>query len=324
MPPEPTTPPPPPTLELESAILRMVLYFDVFRHPLSAPELTRLVCPELPATVEAACAALVARGRLGVQGPFYFRPGEAGAVSRRQARAAEAERAWPRARAAAEALSRFPFVRGLLVTGSLSKNSAGADGDVDWLVLVEPGRVWTLKSALQVFRRALPERARASFCTNYLLDTDHLAIDDRNLFTAIELATAVPVAGPEAATALIDANPWAARYVPGLSWSRARAANAAALRPGPLTRGLDRAWRGSWTTAVERQALQGWRTYWDRKYGWLDEGARAQRFKRRDEIATNHLHDFQDYVLREAGARFAAEGLDGPLREAPARPEGGR
>jgi len=60
-------------------------------------------------------------------------------------------------------LQRFPFVRGLLVTGGMSKNSTGPDGDVDWLILVEPGRVWTLKSLLQVFRRGLPEPLREGF-----------------------------------------------------------------------------------------------------------------------------------------------------------------
>lgn len=303
----------PPRSDLERDILRMVLYFDVFQHPLSTAELTRLVRPGRPDEVEAACERLEADRRLASQGPYRFRPGAEAAVERRQARSRRAERLWPQARRAAAVLARFPYVRGLLVTGSLSKNSASADGDVDWLILVEPGRVWTLKSLLQVFRRALPEAARERFCTNYLLDTDHLQIDDRNLFTAVELATAVPVAGPRGCVDLLEANAWAARYVPGLSWSIERARHAAPLpsarldggAPGPLAR------------AVERAARRGWGSFWDRKYDWLDPAVRAQRFKRRDEIATNHLHDFQRYVLREVEARLAAEGL-GELPDQPA------
>ncbi len=52
-----------------------------------------------------------------------------------------------------------------------------------------------------------------------------------------------------------------------------------------------------------------WDGYWNKKYAWLRPDLRAQRFKRRSEIATNHLHDFQDYVLREVAARYNRAGL---------------
>lgn len=304
MPPSPATP------DLERDILRMVLYFDVFKHPLSLGELTRLVAPGQADAVEAACARLEGARRLGSQGAYRFRLGREGTVERRQARARLAEQTWPAARRAARVLARFPYVRGLLVTGSLSKNSASADGDVDWLILVEPGRVWTLKTLLQIFRRGLPSGQREHFCTNYLLDTAHLALDDRNLFTAIELATAVPVAGPETCVALIDQNPWARAHVPGLAWSRERASHA----PPLPVRAAD-APAGPFAATLERQCRSLWERYWDRKYGWLDPRVRAQRFKRRDEIATNHLHDFQQYVLSEVATRFAEEGLAVPLTE---------
>ena len=210
---------------------------------------------------------------------------------------------WPWAVRAADVLARLPFVSGLMVTGSLSKKSAGPGGDVDFLVLVEPGRVWTLKTALQAMRRVLPPRARDLFCTNYLLATDRLLVDDRNLYTAIELATAVPGAGRDACIALLEANDWARRFVPGLDWSIERARNLpfGDGRPPPRV--------GSAGRGLERATLRAWGRYWDRKYGWLEEGVRRQRFKRNDGEATNHLHDFQDYVLREVGARLDAVGL---------------
>lgn len=301
--------PPPPTPQIEAVVLQMVLYFDIFHHPLTTGELTRLVAPGQAGAVESACAGLAASGRLRRQGRFCFVPGEHATVARRRRRAAHAERAWPKARAAAAALARLPWVEGLMVTGSLSKNSMTADGDVDFLVLVAPGRVWTLKSLLQVLRRPLPHPIHELLCTNYLLSTDQLAIDDRNLYTAIELATAVPVFGRDACVALLRANGWAERWVPGLSWAVERAGRlppSAPLRAAPTSAVGDR---------VERAALRAWDTYWNRKYAWLDAADRAQRFKRRPGVATNHLHDFQDYVLREADGRMRAAGLDRPVAQ---------
>ncbi len=293
----------------------MVLYFDVFRHPLTEAELTRLVSPGRPHVVAAACDGLRRAGLLEAEGAWRFRPGGAPHVARRRERARYAERVWPWAQRAAGVLRRLPYVRGLLVTGSLSKNSAGPDGDVDFLVLVEPGRVWTLKTMLQALRRVLPEPARELFCTNYLLATDQLVVDDRNLFTAVELATAVPLAGPAACVALLEANDWARRFVPGLDWSLERAR---ALPPDGLGAGGARG--GGVGDAVERGALRAWDAYWDRKYAWLDAGVRSQRFKRRGGVATNHLHDFQGYVLREVGTRFDAAGLHESLALDPPGP----
>jgi hypothetical protein len=281
----------------------MVMYFDVFHHPLTEAELTRLVAPGRPEAILAACDHLVGRGLVAREGRWRFRPGMSADIARRRMRARHAEVMWPWAVRAAEVLDRLPWVSGLMVTGSLSKKSTGPGGDVDFLVLVQPGRVWTLKTALQAMRRVLPPPARELFCTNYLLATDRLQIEDRNLYTAVELATAVPLAGRDACVALLEANGWARRFVPGLDWSLERAKNLphrAVLEPAPA---------GGAGEGLERAALHAWDRYWDRKYGWLDEGVRRQRFKRSDGVATNHLHDFRDYVLREVGARLDAAGL---------------
>jgi hypothetical protein len=284
----------------------MVLYFDVFRHPLTEAELTRLVRPGDHAGVARACDTLVGRGLLEGDGAWRHRPGASRNVVRRRSRARHAERVWPWAHRAAAFLRSLPWVRGLLVTGSLSKNSAVPDGDVDFLVLVRPGRVWTLKTMLQGLRRALPHPARELFCTNYLMATDRLEVDDQNLFTAVELATAVPLAGREACVSLLEANGWARAFVPGLDWSIERAA---ALPPDDLPAPGEPAAGGR----VEAAAMRAFDRYWDRKYDWLDAGVRSQRFKRREGVATNHLHDFQGYVLREVDSRYRAVGLDRPL-----------
>src|ERR1051325_4587002 len=133
---------------------RLVLYFDVFHHPLTVPEVERFVAPGETERIEAACRDPVARGRVASEGPYLFVPGRAGSVARRRERSTNAELRWPAAQRASRILARLPWVHGVLVTGGLSKNSADPDDDVDFLLLVEPGAVWTLKSSLQVMRRA--------------------------------------------------------------------------------------------------------------------------------------------------------------------------
>lgn len=288
-------------------VARMVAYYDVFRHPLTEAELARLA----GGAVEEAVAALEAEGRLERVAGYVCLAGRAGDVERRRARSEAAERRWRAARAATAVLARFPFVRGIFVTGGLSKQSCPPDGDVDFLLIVEPGAVWTTKTALQGLRRPLPERARDWFCTNYLLAADHPVVDDRNAFTAMELATAVPMWGRGACVGFLEANRWAERYVPGLAWNVERARRAPPGRVAPLARAVEGA-LGPVQGAVEGRARAAWDRFWNRKYAWLDDEVRAQRFKRRAEVSTNHLHDFQDYVLAEYRGRLDALGVAPP------------
>jgi hypothetical protein len=281
------------------AVLRTVLYYDIFRHPLAVEELAWMAAGD-PGV---ALAAL--EGRLERRGRWVYRAGRGATVEARLARAKKAEKLWPAARRAGRILAGFPWVRAVLVTGGLSKNSVGDDADVDFMLVVEPGRVWTAKSALQAFRRVMPDPVRECFCTNYLIAADRLAVDEHDVYTAMELATAVPLHGAATCAALLDANPWARRFVPGLGWSRARAVRAPTHAPSPLARVVEPLVGAT----AERWSLRTWDRYWNRKYDFLDEATRAQRFKRRADVSTNHLHDFRQWVLDEFRRRCDEEGV---------------
>lgn len=299
--------PAPTPADARTDVLRLVLYFDIFQHPLREAELVRLVDPGQPDRVHDAVVGLVARGELDLRRSHVFRPGRKDLIGRRNERAANAERLWPYARLASQALARLPFVRGVLVTGSLSKGSTAPGDDVDFMVLTAPGRVWTLHSSLQVLRRSLPRPLRDLFGSNYLLAEDRPLIGDRNLFTAIELATAVPMVGPEACARLMKANDWVRRFVPGLDWCVERALAAPPL-PAGVRRVEDRLPAGLLDRA-EPLARRAWGGFWSRKYAWLDASLRQERFKQGEEVAATLLNDYRDYVLGEARRRMEAVGL---------------
>lgn len=279
----------------------MVLYYDIFRHPLRPAELARLVGGD----IADALTRGVEQGDIEQFDGHVVRSGRRDQISARVARTEAAERRWPAARRAARVLAGAPWVRGVLVTGGLSKQSASPGGDIDFLVLVEAGRVWSAKSLLQTFRRALPTPLRECFCTNYLLDETQLRLDQRNMFTAMELATAVPLHNSALCAAFLDANSWANAYVPGLAFNRERAASAPTFPGNPGARVVERLLG----PRMEAASMTAWDRYWNTKYHWLAADVRRQRFKRRPEIATNHLHDFQQYVLNEYTRRCDAAGI---------------
>ncbi len=291
----------------DEALLRLVWYFDVFGWPLMESELATLAGdPQWRARV----GTLKARGQLGGPPGWVHAPGRDRLVSERRPASERAERMWPMARRAASILARAPFVRGVLVTGGMSKRCIREDADVDFLLIVAPGRVWLAKTQLQLFRRALPGWLRKHFCTNYLIAADALAIPEQTAFTAIELATAVPMYGPEAATALLQANRWAQDYVPGFDWSieRARCAQPLPMQP----RGRSDGALAPVAERLDHWAMGAWDAFWNRKYGWLSEGDRSKRFKRERGVATNHLGDHQQWLLDTWAERLDAAGVSQP------------
>ncbi len=297
---------------MRADVLRIVLYFDVFAWPVRRSEVVRLVAPHDERAVEAVLDALVVEGLLGSSGAFVFLAGRDAIVADRVASNARAELLWPDAQRAAAVLARLPYVRAVLITGGLSKNAAGLDPDVDFLLIVATGRVWTTKSALQVVRRVLPPAIRDLCCTNYLVDEAHLGVDDRTAYTAMELATAVPMWNGPLCRRLFEENAWASAYVPGWSWVEERGANAQDPRRGRVTSALERVYDVA-GDALDERLLGVWDTYWNRKYAFLDDATRAQRFKRRRERSTNHLEDFQFRVLDAWRERLGRYGLDEPM-----------
>lgn len=296
---------------IRDAAHSIVLYFDVFTWPVTRAELVRFVAPHDPDAVQRAVDELVASGRVEERGGYVFAPGRDRGVAKRLVGARRAERLWPTARRAADVLAHFPYVRAVLVTGGLSKNAVGDDSDIDFLLIVEPGRVWTTKSLLQLWRRALPAGLRDCFCTNYIMGADQLVIDEHNAYTAIELATAVPMRNGDLCRRLLEANRWADAFVPGFDWAVRRAANTPDAPRRPFGRAIE-AMLDAGGGDLDRRALALWSRYWDRKYAWLDDRTRAQRFKRRRDIATNHLNDFQGWVMQEWRARLAAAAVPEP------------
>jgi hypothetical protein len=223
-------------LTIETAILRAVLYADVFDYPLTVEEIHRY-CVGGGTSLDQVRAALQSSAWLteclASAGPFYTLAGRQSLEALRAVRTQHAARLWKVARGWGRLMARLPFVRMVAVTGALAMNNVVVDDDVDFLILTAPGRVWLTRAfAILVVRLARLTGAR--LCPNYLLATTALAQDRRDLFIAHELAQMVPVAGREFYRQMRAANAWVADYLPNAAGEPAGSADAAPGRLGHL------------------------------------------------------------------------------------------
>jgi hypothetical protein len=195
---------------IEVAVIDALCYADAFDWPLAADEIHRF----LPigagrASVDLGLDALDRAGVVERTGGLVSLAGRSGLAERRRALEAASRALWPKARRAAAAIARLPFVRFVGVTGSLAVNAAAADADIDLFIVTADDRLWlTRAAAIGVVRTAALAGTR--LCPNYLLAESALELppEERDRFTAHELAQLVPLAGPETYARLLEANAW--------------------------------------------------------------------------------------------------------------------
>src|SRR6266702_3468362 len=204
------------TLPLEQAVVRTVVYADVFDYPLQAAEIHRYL-HGVAASWDATATALArccARGNvLSQRDGFYTLAGREALVDLRRRRAVQAERLWPTAVKYGHAIAGLPFVRMVAVTGSLAWDNVNDAGDIDYLIVTEAGRLWLCRWLIAALVR-LARLGGVRLCANYVLSTRALALEDRNLYVAYELARMTPIAGRGTYRRMRRANAWSEAYLP--------------------------------------------------------------------------------------------------------------
>src|SRR2546428_13435487 len=173
----------PPALQVEQAAIRTVAYADVFDYPLQFLEVHRYL--QGPAATREATEAALARcsapgGALCSRDGFYTLHGREGLIALRDRRAAVANGLWPAGLSYGRLIAALPFVRMVAVTGSLAWHNVDDKGDIDYLIVTEPGRLWVCRWLIAALARvALLDGV--CLCVNYVISTRALALADRNL-----------------------------------------------------------------------------------------------------------------------------------------------
>jgi hypothetical protein len=203
---------------LERAILQAVGYADVFDFPLTAAEIWRNLV-EVAAGEEEVLAVLnshrLVPGQLIAQEGYYMLPGRSGLVELRRRRAVASSQLWPRAHHYGRLIAALPFVRMVAVTGALAVNNSGPGDDIDYLVVTEPGRLWLARAfTILLVKRAA--RRGDLICPNYFISDQALALPERDLFTAHELAQMAPLAGFDVYQHMLALNTWAGDFLPNM------------------------------------------------------------------------------------------------------------
>jgi hypothetical protein len=201
---------------VEAAILRTLLYADIFDYALTPAEIHHYLIGHAapPEEVRAALAGSrwLAQRVARVNGYLAIAGRETAGPMRDERRRASSA-LWPAARRWAFLIGCLPFVRMVAVTGALAMDNSPAGDDIDFLIVTAPGRVWLTRGMVVALVRAA-RLFGIGLCPNYVLSQSALAQDTRNLFAAHEVAQMIPLVGQAVYEQMRSANGWVAEYLP--------------------------------------------------------------------------------------------------------------
>lgn len=267
-------------------LIRQLLYYDLFKYPLVKEEF-------LSKITEVELADLLTSGMLRQEDGYYSTELSKKKIDDRKAGNKLCESWVQKAYRRAKFIAQFPFVRGVYISGSMSKGFMSSDGDVDFFLITEPGRLWLSRTILIAFKKLFLLNSRKFFCMNYFIDTDHLEIEEKNVFTAVELSTLIPVCDMGYHDRFGKLNGWIDKEFKG-----------ARLRP---------ALNKTNKTAIKKFLeffLSGWigknldalffritLKVWHKKFNAFTEDEFALALKSRKYISKHHPQNFQRQVL---------------------------
>ena len=205
--------------DLRTAILCTLAYADVFDYPLTTAEVHRYLIGYQASQQEVDAALDSMPGsQVGVNGRLWTLPGRKKIVGLRRRREAQAGKLWPLALKYGRRIAALPFVRMVAVTGALAADNVELDADLDYLVVTRPGYLWVTRAMILAIDQAT-NVSLARICPNFILAESHLTLDDRDLFTAQELARMIPITGLAAYAALRAQNRWTDSFLPNAQGS---------------------------------------------------------------------------------------------------------
>lgn len=282
--------------ELRKEALKIIAYFSVFNYPLSVSEINKFIRVPVPENeLRIILKEEIEKGILITNGT-YIGIGEPSQFENRTAGNLLFEQDWKKAQRYIRIISRAPYVRGVLVTGSMSKGYNYRGGDVDFLVITQPGRLWICRTLLVLYKKLFLLNSRKYFCINYFISSGKLEIEDKNMFTAVEISTAIPVYNTKYTDAFFETNAWVKNHLN----SDGKLVEASAFTVGKenFKKATEFIFDNRVGNGIDQFCRKIHMRYWKWKYRKLPQNEVKNNIKNARDVSKYHPGSFRTKVLQ--------------------------
>ncbi|KKR21676.1 MAG: hypothetical protein UT50_C0005G0010 [Candidatus Moranbacteria bacterium GW2011_GWA2_39_41] len=150
---------------------------------------------------------------------YYFLRGRRDLVEQRIERNKIAEQKFRIVQKVVFWLRFVPFVRGVAVTGRLAMKNTEFKSDLDFLVVLKKGRIFTGRTLVTLMvhllgKRRYGQKINNRVCLNYFITNKSLEINLKDVFSASEYSFIVPIFGRKTFKKFQWKNNWIMKYKP--------------------------------------------------------------------------------------------------------------
>lgn len=299
-------------IELKEGCIRTLKYYGIFKYPLTLREIHWFNPVQAAlAETEIALNELVKEAAIFQAGKFYLPEDNNEWVLERIKGNDRALSLLERSGKYVSTIAGFPFVRGIAISGSLSKYYASENPDIDYFIITAADRLWIARSLLHLFKKAtFLTGSQHFYCMNYFIDTKALQITHPNSYSAIETATLLPVYNVEVMKQFFIENEWFRGFLPnhpGMTDFNYIVAGRRQRLKNFLERLINCCFPAKMNHALMKLTNWKWRRKWKR-HGYSEKDY-ERAFMTTRHVSKNHPVDYEKKVLEAL-----SENIHGPAR----------
>lgn len=290
--------------ELQKNISRTLLYFNIFSHPLKAEEIfTYLRQNSVPFDIfNKHLNNSINNNSIpyGCKDGYYYIKPHSEFIESRISKENYSLKMWKRAAWATKVIKVFPFVRAVMITGSLSKNSSDKSSDLDFMVITSPNRLWISRTLLMLFKKIFLLNSYKYFCINYFITENNLEIEDKNFFTAVEIITIKSAFNHILVNKFVEANNWVKQFFPNYiinDPSQHKCKFELSQKTSLFQKFLEKLIPKFIANKLDNYFLKITKQHWQKKYHYLNKVDFEHMFKSSECISKAHPGNMQKNIL---------------------------
>jgi hypothetical protein len=279
--------------------LKPLIYFSLFNYPLTDEEVFLFSETKDKKEISEDINSLLEKGIINRIDNFLLLEKDEQQIHKRINGNKEADAIMPKAENVAKFISKFPFVKSVAISGSLSKRYFDNESDFDFFIITKAKRVWICRMLIAFYKRMFLSNSYKEFCVNYFVSTETLEIEEKNRFTATEIATVIPVYGKVDFTKFYDKNLWVKDFFPNINLKH----NLNAVKP------IEKVNTIKFLEFMLDNFLGKFMNYlcmkiitrkWKKRY----KSKVNTSYKSKKEISKHHPENFQDKVIKNLNIKY--------------------
>lgn len=281
--------------------LKTILYFSIFNYPLKLEEICSFSLTKDCETTRQHLDELVAQQVIVKVDDYYMVDANLSHIERRKQGNLMAVQALVKAQQKAKLISKFPFVKAVGVSGSLSKGYYDSKSDIDFFVITQPDKLWLCRTFLMLYKKLFLFNSRKYFCINYFMSSGNLEVEEKNRFTATEIKTLIPFQGKSAFAEFYKKNQWVSdvfgQFEPNLDTTEE-------IRKLPTIRMIERILdtrSGNWLDNCFKQVTVA---FWQFKFKEMTHDDFKIALKSTKNISKHHPLNFQKKVIGSLNEKY--------------------